>query len=125
MFFHLQKNINVYKSSGIDYVPTFVLKDCFEVIGIQLTHMFNQSLRMGIFPPSWAVATITPTPKSGNKYFINNWRPISMIPLVRKLLEKLCVKLLNNHLEINNILCDEQYGSRPGKSTSLAIVTNV
>ena len=105
----LLKHINVYKSSVIDYVPTFVLKDCFEVLVHQLTYMFNQSLRMGIFPPSWSVATITPIPKIGNKCFVNNWRPISIIPLIGKLLEKLCVKLLNSHLEINNILCDEQY----------------
>ena len=96
--------MNVYKSSGIDYVPTFVLKDSFEVIGPQLTYMFNQSLLVGIFPSSWSVATITPIPKSGNKCFVNNWRPISIVPLVGKLLEKWCVKLLNNRLEINNIL---------------------
>ena len=119
------KTINVHKSSGIDYVPTFLFKDCFDVLGPQLTYMFNQSLRMGIFPPSWSVATITPTPKSGNKCFVNNWRPISIITLVGKLLEKLCVKLVNNHLEINNILCDKQYGFRPKKSTRLAIFTYV
>ena len=118
-------NINVYKSSGIDYIPTFVLKDCFEVIVPQITYMFNQSLSLGIFPESWSTATITPIPKSGNRSFVNNWRPISIIPLIGKLLEKLCSKLVNSHLEINNILCDEQYGFRPKKSTSLAIFTYI
>ena len=119
------KNVNIYKSSGVEYIPTFVLKDCFEVIGPQITYMFNQSLLLGIFPESWSVATITPIPKSGNKCFVNNWRPISIIPIVGKILEKLCVKLLNNHLDINNILCDEQYGFRPKRSTSLAIFTYI
>ena len=119
------KNINVHKGSGIDYVPTFALKDCFEVICPQHTYMFNQSLIMGVFPESWSVATITPIPKSGNKCLVNNWRPISIIPLVGKLLEKLCVKLLNSHLDLNNILVEEQYGFRPKKSTSLAIFTYI
>ena len=66
--------------------------DCYLVTGsivTQITFMFNQSLCMGIFPPAWAVATITPIPKSGNKCFVNNWRPISILPVVGKLLEKL------------------------------------
>ena len=68
-----------------------------------------------------AIATITPIPKVGNTHLVNNWRPISIVPLIGKLMEKLCTNLLNKHLEINNILCDEQYGFRPKRSTSLAI----
>ena len=119
------RSINIHKSSGIEFMPTFILKDCFEILALQITYMFNQSMLLGIFPKSWAIATITPIPKNGNKSFVNNWRPISIIPLVGKLLEKLCVKLLNNHLDINNILCDEQYGFRPKRSTILAIFTFV
>ena len=48
----------------------------------------NQSISTGIFPDSWAVATITPIPKAGNKHLANNWRPISIIPLIGKLMEK-------------------------------------
>ena len=51
----------------------------------------------------------------------NNWRPISIIPLIGKLMKKLCNPLLLNHLEVNNILCDEQYGFRPKRSTNVAI----
>ena len=115
------KKIDVHKSSGIDYLPTFILKDCFEVIVDQLTYLFNQSLNVGIFPDSWAVATITPIPKTGNKHLVNNWRPISIVPLIGKLMEKLCTNLLNSHLDLNDILCDEQYGFRPKRSTGLAI----
>ena len=117
----LVKDIDVHKSSGIDFLPTFVLKDCFEKIQTQLTYLFNQSLDLGIFPESWAIATITPIPKVGNNHLVNNWRPISIVPLIGKLMEKLCTNLLNKHLGLNDILCDEQYGFRPKRSTSLAI----
>ena len=84
------KDIDVHKSFGIEYLPSFILKDVFEVITLQLTYLFNQSISLGIFPDIWAVATVTPIPKAGNKHIANNWRPISIIPLIGKLMEKLC-----------------------------------
>ena len=115
------KDIDINKGSGIDFIPTFILKDVFEEIPQQLTYLFNQSLALGIFPETWAIATITPVPKTGNLLLSTNWRPISIIPLIGKLLEKLCNSALCKHLELHNILCDEQYGFRPKRSTGLAI----
>ena len=63
---YVVNNINVHKSSGIDYLPTFVLKDCFSVLLDQLVYLFNQSIALGAFPDSWKTATITPIPKSGD-----------------------------------------------------------
>ena len=124
----LVKDIDVNKGSGIEYIPSFILKDVFEIITPQLTYLFNQSITLGIFPDSWAIATVTPIPKTGNKHIANNWRPISIIPLIGKLMEKLCNSLLLTHLETYDILCDEQYGFRPKRSTSIAIfnfLTNI
>ena len=115
------KDINVHKSSGIEYMPSFILKDVFEVIPLQLTYLFNQSMALGLFPESWAVATVTPIPKVGNIHIATNWRPISIIPLIGKIMEKLCNSLLNRHLELQHLLCDEQYGFRSKRSTSIAI----
>ena len=115
------KKIDIHKSSGIDFLPSFVMKDCFEVIIDQLTYLFNQSMKLGIFPTSWKVATITPIPKTGNSTIVGNWRPISIVPLIGKLMENLCAPLLTEYLENNSILCDEQHGFRKNRSTSLAI----
>ena len=83
--------------------------------------MFNQSLTLGVFPESWAIATITPIPKYGDLHNIKNWRPISIIPLVGKILEKICTRFLSDQLADNEILCDEQFGFRPGRSTTDAL----
>ena len=115
------KNIDIHKSSGIDFLPTFVLKDCFGVIIDQLTYMFNQSMKLGVFPTAWKVATITPIPKTGDCTVVGNWRPISIIPLIGKLMENLCTPLLTKYLDDAGILCDEQYGFRRKRSTSIAI----
>ena len=70
-------NIDIHKSSGIDFLPTFILKDCFMVILDQLVYLFNQSITLGTFPESWKLATITPIPKTRNLSQVTNWRPIS------------------------------------------------
>ena len=78
------KNIDVHKGSGIDFLPTFILKDCFEVLIPQLRYLFNQCMSLGVFPHCWKVATITPIPKAGDRTLVNNWRPISILPLIGK-----------------------------------------
>ena len=84
------KNIDVHKRSGIDFVQAFALKDCFEVIIDQLSYLFNQSKKLGIFPMAWKLAKITPIPRACNRTIVGNWRPISIDPLIGKLKESLC-----------------------------------
>ena len=73
------------------------------------------------FPDSWKLATVTPIPKSGDRGIVKNWRPISILPLIGKLLETLCNTILMEYLETQNILCNEQFGFRKYRSTGLAI----
>ena len=68
---------------------------------------------------------MTPIPKSGDLNLVTNWRPISIIPLIGKIMESLCNSILNNYLEMNNILCDELYGFRKHRSTGLSIFNYV
>ena len=83
--------------------------------------MMNQSLVTGIFPDKWAVASVTSIPKAGNLTSAKNWRPISILPLPGKILEKICIKFLLEELDENNILNKEQFGFRSGLSTSNTI----
>ena len=115
-------SIDVHKSSGIEYLPTFVLKDCFIVLLDQLVYLFNQSMALGTFPDSWKTATVTPIPKTGDLNLVTNWRPISIVPLIGKMMENLsCNSILNSYLEANDMLCDEQYGFRKSRSTGTSI----
>ena len=114
-------DIESCKGSGIDFLPTFILKDAFICIVTQITYLMNQSLKTGIFPDCWAIATITPIPKTGDLTSVKNWRPISILPLPGKLLEKICTRFLLGELEENDILSKDQFGFRSGLSTSHAI----
>ena len=122
---YVVNSIDIHKSSGIDYLPSFILKDCFLVLQDQLVYLFNQSIALGTFPDSWKTATVTPIPKSGDLNLVSNWRPISIIPLIGKMMENLCNTLLNNYLDVSNILVDEQHGFRKNRSTSLSIFNYV
>ena len=85
----------------------------------------KQSIALSTFPDSWKHATVTPIPKAGDLSLVTNWRPISILPLIEKLMEKLCNKILVDYLELQGILCDEQFGFRKNRSTSLAIFNYV
>ena len=86
------KDIDCSKGSGIDYLPTFIIEDAFLGIPAQVTYIMNLSLRSGIFPMKWAIATVTPIQKCGDMHKVGNWRPISILPLPGKILEKLCTQ---------------------------------
>ena len=94
-----------------------MLKDAFLPLTDEITFMFNLSITSGIFPDEWKVATMIPLQKDGNKEDVNNLRPISLLPLPGKLLEKLVHSQLSAYLENNTLLNDCQGGFRHGIST--------
>lgn len=117
----LVKKINVDKSSGLEGVNSRVLKDALLLLVEELTTIFRNSLREGIFPDSWSCGLLVPIPKKGNLKSIKNWRPITLLPLPGKLLEKIVHKYLSAHLERESVLCATQFGFRPGRGTSDAV----
>ena len=113
----LVKEIECCKSSAVDYLSTRILKHAFLVLPKQLTYCYNQSLKLGIFPESWKTAKVVPIFKSGDTSLVNNYRPISLLPLPGKLLEKLVHSHVSDYVEANNILDARQGGFRAGHST--------
>ena len=92
----------------------------------EMTHPFNLSVRSAIFPQAWKDALVIPIPKSGDLHKVNNFGPISPLPLPGKILEKLVHVQLTACLEENSILEDVQHGFRKNHSTvhSVAQLTN-
>ena len=120
------KSINVSKSSGLNNISSFVVKEVFSILISQLTHLFNLTIRTSIFPKAWKEALVIPIPKSGNAKHVQNYRPISLLPLPGKLLEKLIHSQISEHLENISHLTENQHGFRKGHSTihSVAQVTD-
>ena len=120
------KNINVSKSSGLQNISSFLIKEAFTILIPQVTHMFNLTLATSIFPMAWKEALVIPIPKTGNLTLAKNYRPISLLPIPGKLLEKLMHKQLSNFIEENSLISDFQHGFRKQHSTihSVAQLTN-
>lgn len=102
---------------GLD--TAFIKTHC-SVLAKPLTYLINLSIRMGTFPQSWKRAIITPIFKSGAKDQACNYRPISILPALSKILEKIVTEQLIDHLESNGLINNKQFGFRPGYSTEMA-----
>ena len=117
----LCKDINPLKSSGIDKISSKICKDAFLVLVNELVHIFNCSLQSAGFPVNWKSAKVVPLFKGGDKEDVSNYRPVSLLPLPGKLLEKIVHKRITTFLEENEFLTKNQGGFRKGHSTTSTI----
>ena len=114
-------DLDCKKSSDIHGIsPNFIKIGKFRLASI-LSYIFNCSIIQGKFPDALKVAKILPLHKSDSKYEISNYRPISILPIFSKLLEKLVYSRLFNFICKHNILYENQFGFQKNKSTELAI----
>ena len=94
------------------------------VIAPSLTHLFNLSVTKGEFPRLWKTASIVPTPKTDNdKHISSGYRPISLLPIVSKVLEKHIHSLISDHINEHSSLFDTQSGFQRKKSTVSALLS--
>ena len=118
---NLCKQIEIMKASGMDKLSARVCKDAFLVLSDQLAFLFNRSLSREIFPDSWKVAKVIPLFKGGDREQVGNYRPVSLLPLPGKILEKIVHKRITQFWETNNFLSADQGGFRKGYSTVATI----
>ena len=84
--------------------------------------MINQVFNTGIFPERLKLAKVIPVFKKGESKLINNYRPISLLPVISKVLEKIIANQLSKYFEDNKLFNDNQYGFRTGLSTEYATI---
>ena len=111
------------KTTGPDELPAKILKLTAIIIAEPLAKFFNKSLRDGIFPKSWKLANVKPIFKNkGSPTDVSNYRPISLLSCLSKVLEKLVFNQIYKHLTNHNLLTDKQSGYRPKHSTQLQLM---
>ena len=119
--------LDTTKSTGPDNIPSIVLKKiCPEVAPI-LAKLFNRCLREKHFPDSWKISNVCPVYKnSGDQSSPSQYRPISLLSIISKLLESIINKRIMHHLLVNSLLSDQQYGFRSCRSTAdvLTVITH-
>ena len=118
--FKYLKNLSRKKSCGSDNLSPGILKDAALQIAKPLCHVINTSLKTSIIPSDFKLGTITPIHKSGSKQEMDNYRPITVLPVCSKILEKCIHKQLLAFLEEHNLLSCTQFGYRKNRNTELA-----
>ena len=88
------------KAPGIDKIPIHVIKDCLPAILPSLTSIINATFESDAFSFAWKTAEVTPIPKVGDHDIPNNNRPISLLPV----LSKVCERVAHNQLIITSYL---------------------
>ena len=115
---HLKK-LPTCKASGPDGITNRVLKALAPSIAFPLCHIFNMSFTTGIFPSAWKTAKVIPVFKKGSRNEPANHRPISLLPCVSKVCERIFYDHLYRH--VSPFLSPAQSGFRKGDSTSLQL----
>ncbi len=87
-----------------------LLKFIITPLSTPLAHIFSLSLKTGVFPEKLKVSRVVPIFKTGDKKICNNYRPISLVSTISKIIEKIVAIRLVNHLEINKLITDAQFG---------------
>ena len=113
------------KSSGPSDITTKSLHLAISSISPSLTCILNLSLQSGSVPSCWKAANVTPVFKKGDKQDPNNYRPISVISTLGKILERVVYTRLLDHLSVHNILTPFQSGFHPNHSTEDVLLRTV
>ena len=115
-------SLNINKASGPFSIPNKILILLKQDISKQLADLFNLSFFSGSSPSILKTDKVVPVFKKGSKLNCCNYRPISLLSNVEKILEKLMYKRVYNFLTENNIIYDLQFGFRQNFSTSRALI---
>ena len=107
---------------GPDKIPTLLIKDALDLICKPLTIVFNSSLRKGTFPDVWKLARVTPIFKTGSKSEAKNFRPISVISVLSRILERVVHDQVYEYLKINNVLTKSQSAFQKLCSTITSLI---
>ena len=115
--------MNSNKAGGYDEISVRMLQVCASEVASPLQIIFQKCINTGMFPDSWKYANIQPIHKKKDRQIKSNYRPISLLPICGKLLEKIVFDHVYSYLNTHNLLSKNQSGFRPGDSTIYQLIS--
>ena len=115
--YEVMMHLYVSKAVGPDGIDNELLKESAGVLSKPLCVLFNFCLSLGTFPDIWKAAQVTPIYKKGYPSQCTNYHPISLLPCISKIFEKLLLKHKHTFLCNNKLITKHQSGFTPGNST--------
>ena len=117
--------IDINKATGTDMIGPRLLKFAAPFIADEVTYICNHSISNSIFPSKWKEAKVAPLHKNGPREEVNNYRPISILPVLSKVLEKHVHESLSDYLHQHKLLHKTQSGFRAQHSCETALVNMI
>ena len=108
--FSLLSKLCKSKATHLDRISPELLRVCPDLIAESLCTIFNRSINTGILPTDWKSSKVIPLFKKGERRDLNNYRPISIIPVVAKVFERIIYNQVYGFLVDNNLLTSSQSG---------------
>ena len=115
-------SLDVNKSIGPDGIPPLVIKELPDFFAPKITKILLRSYHEGHVPALLKTSFITPLHKSGSREEPANYRPISLTPIIAKLMESIFRDHIEEHLRKNNLVSPRQHGFCKGKSTTTNMI---
>ena len=115
------KSMSNAKATGLDGISVQLLKISLDAVDEILTFIFNFSIESGYVENDWKRARVTPLFKSGDEHVVNNYRPVSVLPIVSKIIERHVFNSFYEYLSENGLITKCQSGFRPKHSCETAL----
>ena len=109
----LMNNLKLNKTCGYDDISSFVLKTTIQVLALPLSVMINHCIALSSFPNQLKLAKVMPVYKSGSSVNIQSYRPISLLPSLSKIFERVILNRLVSFLERNSLIILKQFVFSP------------
>ena len=113
-------NLDASKATGPDEIPARILKETAYEIAPSLCELFNKSLRLGSLPMDWKLANVVPVFKKDDKEYVENYRSISLLCLVSKVMENCVFNPIKDH--VYSLIDSSQHGFITGRSCVTQLV---
>ena len=110
------------KSSGVDYIDTSIIKLAKSEILPAITHIVNLSIKHSVFPSFWKTAKVIPILKKGDPCEPKNYRPVAILPILSKILEKIISQQIIQYLNENDLFHPNHHGFRANHNTTTALI---
>ena len=121
--FKILRVLDINNAHGHDKISIRMLKLCDKSIITPLSILFQNSIDTRNFPDTWRKSNIVPVHKKGDKKIVDNYRPVSLLPILGKIFERVFFNSFFEYLEENNLLCPNQSGFRLSDSCEYQLLS--
>ena len=115
-------NLKSGKSFGLDNIDSYIIKLAKIELTPAITHIVNLAFKQGKFPSLWKCAKVVPLLKKGEPTEPKNYRPVALLSVTSKIMERLVFNQMISYLEFNNVLHPSHHGFRAKHSTCTALL---